>query len=363
MRGDPMRRNLPLLTWLSAAALLCLRGPGFAAEPITYAAGSDPQVFCDAVQQALDREDFATLSATVKAARTLTARFPGGRTVLEGFYDTVAGSGCVGNSAYLQPFWRDEKAVDRRSDHLNHWREDGSDPIGSAIALAEFWDDFAWVSSGSSWMSKLPLMENYLFNQRVETASSYLKDMDPRVDAEAYLTLMNLARDQHQSRFKIDALFEEARRQYPTVITYYRDYAEMLMPRWYGARGEVGEFARSLLRDPGGDDGAIFYSRVLERVAYDPEVDVLLAEIGPDWTVARDAFQIREKRYGLSSNAWGALCYLAAASGDRPTAREAFRHWVTHVNIYARGGGGDFFLRILPWIMARDGDKTPPPQL
>ena len=50
-------------------------------------------------------------------------------------------------------------------------------------------------------------------------------------------------------------LYREAIGKHPTSFHLYTQRAETLEPRWFGAEGELNEYADSLLQDPGGDVG------------------------------------------------------------------------------------------------------------
>jgi hypothetical protein len=68
--------------------------------------------------------------------------------------------------------------------------------------------------------------------------------------------------------------------------------------------------------------------------------------------------------YGLSPEGWDVLCYLAVVAADRVSAREAFRHAALNLSGWPGWPGGhlnQFYLQVLPWIMAPADDSSESP--
>jgi hypothetical protein len=316
--------------------------------PIPFNRDADPMAFCRSVQYAVATEQFASLEATAKAARSLQDWFPGGETELHAFYVAFRAEQCGPENG------TESDAAAARIQHLEHWLARKSDPLTASIALAETWEDYAWIGRGRDFANTVSQDQWRVFGQRARTAAGYMKTLDPSRDPQAYLVLLDLARDFNVPRPQIDALFAAARKAFPTYIHYYSTYANLLEPKWFGRPGDLARYIRSLLADPGGDAGAVAYSRAAEYLVWDlpPAVDVY-ADLGLDWKDVQHAFAVREQRYGLNQYGRIVLCYFAFAAGDRGAARAAFRG-ITHLNSWPNGGMHDFYLTALPWIMAKE---------
>ena len=322
-----------------------------AAEPIPFGTNADPIVFCHAVRDTLGHEDFDTLEATIRRARTLEGRFPGGRTELEGVYETLMWGSCPGFMMSAQ----DDVTLDRAK-KLERWLARNSDPTAAAIALAGLWEGYAWIARGSGTADQVTEAQWRIFNERARTAVGYMKSIDPAVDAEAYSVLLDLARDFNLPRPQLDAIFNSARKAFPSYFGYYREYVSLIEPNWFGQPGDIQRFVHSLQQEPGGDVGASAYSRVAERLAYEMRGENVFVETGLDWAEIQRTFAVREKLYGLSNQAWNALCYFAVLTGDRAAAQRAFRNAAPHFTEWPGWPGGEtrvFYQQVLPWIMDR----------
>ncbi|HVM85611.1 MAG TPA: hypothetical protein VMW18_17090 [Candidatus Binatia bacterium] len=326
----------------------------FAADPLPFGPETDPTAFCQAVDAAFERSDFDTLDATIKSARTLEARFSGGQTELEGLYRTLISGAFPGYQMS-----RKDEVILGRVKKLEAWRARKSDPVAPAIILASLWDAYAWVARGDGYANQVPRDRWPIFFDRIKTASTYMQSIDPSIDPEAYSVLLELARDFNRPRAEIDAVFNAARHKFPTYFSYYKDYVTLLEPNWFGRPGDIPRFLQDLRTESNGETGAVAYAYAAEILTFHMAGPDVFRSTGLDWDEVQRTFQVREKAYGLSPEAWNALCYLAVVSGDRAKAREYYRHAAPHLTEWPRWPGGttgDFYLRVQPWIMARDAD-------
>ena len=137
---------------------------------------------------------------------------------------------------------------------------------------------------------------------------------------------MDLARGMSSSREKLDALYKAAVQSYPAYFHYYSQRANILQERWFGRKGELGEYVQSVLRVPGGEDGQIAYSYIAFNLMQIYWSNELYPKTGLSWSQAKAAYTIREKRYGLRNKDWNALCKLAIAGLDLQAAKGALQH-------------------------------------
>jgi hypothetical protein len=333
-----------------AIAMLFVGYPGFAEDvaPIRLEATTDAPTFCSRVQAAFTREDFGSLEATAERARSLEKRFPGSRTELQVFYESFAKEFC--NQPYIYLTVDTGKA---RVALAEHWLGQRPDSPAARIVSAMIWNQYAWAARGRGFSKEVSAEQWATFSERVKRAAQFMLPIDPDGDAQAYDVLLNLARDLGVPRPQIDIIFRRARQRFPGYLAYYADYATILLPIWFGQPGELSDYLRSLLTEPGGDLGSIAYSRTAERLSFDIGSPNIYRDAGLTWEDLRHGFALRQSRDGLDKRAWTSLCYYAALAGDRAAAREAYRH-VGHIDEWPVGGVSDFFLRVLPWIMERD---------
>jgi hypothetical protein len=332
--------------------LLLLTGAAAAwsddAATIPYA--GTPAEFCLAVRQVLVDGGYDRLEATAKQARDLTHRFPGGQTELEVFYNGLGDRDCAWGSSCGT-----DETFDARKQHLQEWLDRKSDPTTATVGLIRFWFEAAWAGRGCGFANQVTRDQWKLFTERLNIAAGYARQIDPDADPEVGYLLLLMARDFNLPRAQLDAVFNGARRRFPTFFSYYREYASMMLPKWSGRPEALPGYVRSLLRDPGGEAGEVAYAIVADRLVREMETAQIHAgQSGLDWDTVRRAYATRDRLYGTGPRQWTALCYLATLAGDRDAAREAFRHVAGQLEYWPQQGRGYFYLQILPWIMARD---------
>jgi len=348
-RAVTLRR---FLTAFMAAATVALIGASVAAAgdsaPIKLDPGADPAEFCRAVQAAFTREDFDALEATADRARSLATHFPGGKAELQVFYEAFSKEACTQYYGSLS-----ETAGQARVTLVEHWLGQKPESLTARIASATVWEQYAWTGRGNGYSNQVSQVQWEVFGDRVKRAAQFMRNVDPARDAHAYLVLLDLARDFSLPRPQIDTVFRQAHEHFPSYLAYYTTYADVILPKWFGAPGDIAEYTKSLLSDPGGDDGAMAYARVAERLSWGGELADIYRDAGLTWPDVQRGFALRESKYGLDKYAWISLCYFAALAGDRNAARDAFRH-VSHLQDWPKGGRHDFYLYVLPWLMQRD---------
>lgn len=338
---------IALLATAMALALTSRSAGADDAAPIRAEAGGDAEVYCSRVQAAFTREDFAALEATAAAARSLTVHLRGGKAELQVFYESFARVAC--NQTYI---YLNEDTGRVRTAIAEHWLGRQPNSVTARIASAMVWGQFAWAGRGRGYANDVSQEQWSTFADRIKRAAQFMRNVDPNGDAQAYLVLLQLARDLNVPRPQIDTIFLRAREHFPSYLGYYADYASILLPKWFGQPGEIAGYLQSLLATPGGDLGAMAYARAAERLSFDMGSSDIYRDTGLVWADLRHGFDLREKGDGLDKHAWIGFCYYAVMAGDRETAREAYRH-ISHIDEWPVGGTHQFFLTVLPWIMNR----------
>jgi hypothetical protein len=338
------------------SALLLLAGVGSISEahakltsPIAFFHDAKPADFCQVVRQDLLDGEFTQLEATHKAAQSLEARFDGGQTELEVFYDGLSANSC-------DPSCDADATLDTRGRRLHEWLDRKSDPATANLAVTRYWWQAAWTGRGCGYADEVTSPQWQLFKDRLKVAAGYARQIDVRSDPEAGHLMLVLARDFNLPRDQIDTVFLDVRKRYPTYFPIYKDYASMTLQKWSGRTDLTAPYVRSLTVDPGGDTGEVAYSIVAGRLAFEIDPNQLYtADTGFDWAKVRHAFATRERLYGLSAGDWTLLCYLAVAAQDRDAAQDALKHLDGEVAFWPRGVRSDFYRQVLPWIRGDSG--------
>ncbi|HVZ00421.1 MAG TPA: hypothetical protein VHA35_13000 [Dongiaceae bacterium] len=343
--------------WAAACAGLLLACAAAATDaraeltsPVAFSRDGVPADFCKVVRQDLLDGEFTQLEATHKAAQSLEARFTGGQPELEVFYDALTKSSCTG---FFATSCSDDPSFDSRKQRLQEWLDRKSDPSTANLALARFWWDAAWAARGCGFANQVTSQQWQGFFERLKLAAGYAHQIDAQSDAEAGHLLLALARDFNLPRDQIDAVFQQARRRFPTYFLTYQEYGTITLEKWSGRTDLTAPYVQSLATDPGGDTGEVAYSILAELLLYEFKADRLYgADAGFAWPKVKQAFAAREKLYGLGARDWTALCYLAYVAQDRAAARDALRQLDGKVQFWPFTGTGDFYLHVLPWIMS-----------
>jgi hypothetical protein len=324
---------------------------------IEFNSDTKPADFCKAVDHALLDGYFDELDATAKIALTLNHRLPGGEPELQVFYRGLAQADCVWDSICAT-----DPDFDHRQQRLQEWRDHEPGVTTPVVALIRFWQVAAWTARGCGYANEVTPAKWAAFGQRLTVAAGYARQIKPEDDPEATRLLLELARDFNLPRQQLDAIFAAGRKNFPTYFGIYREYANLVQEKWSGRRDLNAPFMRSLLTDPGGDAGEVAYAFAATEMFYAVDGDdIYNTATGLDWPTLKRAYATRARLYGLGSEAWTTLCYFASVAGDRDAARDAFRHAAGQLSYFPKQGSHDFYLNVLPWIMARDDGPTDGP--
>jgi hypothetical protein len=335
---------------LAACVAVVLPGHSACAEdasPIRLDPATDAAAYCSRVQAAFTREDFASLEATAERARPLATHLLGGKAELQVFYESFARGACNQTYIYLT-----EETGQTRAALAERWLGAYPNSSTAKIASAMIWSQFAWTARSGGYANEVSQEQWARFADRAKHAAQFMRSIDPNNDAQAYVVLLDLARELGIPRPNIDTIFRRARDRFPAYLAYYAEYADILTPKWFGQPGEIADYVKSLLSDPGGDVGAMAYASAAARLSWDLGSPDIYRDTGLAWEDVKRGFALRESRGGLDKHAWISLCYYATMAGDRSAAREAFRH-VTHIDEWPVGGTHEFFNVVLPWLMDR----------
>lgn len=274
------------------------------------------------VESALAAQRFDELERMAREYRQLDQRLPGGNTKLYHYYAGLGGA--VGQ--YSLGGYESKIAFDEKLRVIEKWLTHNSKSTAAHLARAQLWLSHAWDVRGDGHADTVTDGQWKLFEEALREVDQSLQGVDPQDDPHAYFVLMSMTQGQKSPRPRMDELYRAAVMRFPTYYHYYPQRALSLLPRWYGEKGEINDYVKSLVRVPGGDDGLIAYSYVAAKLVHFHWRDKLYAETGLSWPLAQASFYAREKRYGLRIKDWNVLCELAIAGRDQQAAKEALQH-------------------------------------
>lgn len=264
---------------------------------------------------------FQALEAMAAELRRSDARFVGGNAKLAYFYRALG-------SFAGKPFadYESAQSFDDKRRQFKSWLKKMPNSSTARIGMAELWRARAWRERGTAYADEVRPEQWQHFNEALDNAAFYLIGVDPDTDPEVYELQIDLAKGRGAPRDSLDALYAAAVRRFPTYYYFYLQRARILEPKWFGQEGELADYVRSVLQSPGGEDGQVAYSYVAFALLRDYRPAELFTTTGLSWPAVEAAYAVREKRYGLRSMDWNALCRLAVTAGDLNAAKNALRH-------------------------------------
>jgi len=269
------------------------------------------------IEEVLNREDFDKLDRAADSVRSSRARFPGGVWKLYIFYEAIT---------QLPPGAFGEAAWNNRIQILERWRKQSPKSITAAPALAGAYMNWAEAARGTDWASNVSQQGWQSMAKRVQQAKAVL-DESTHLPARCpywYELMQQIALMQGWDRQKTRALFEEAVAFEPEFYPYYREYANYLLPRWYGDEGEVQAFANDVLKKVGGKYGEFLYFQI--ATVANCHCDNEVVNLGTmSWPKIKDGYAAANELYGGQSELqMNRFAYLTCRLRDLPAARDVF---------------------------------------
>lgn len=219
--------------------------------------------------------------------RTTKAEFIDGEWKLNIFYD--------GMSYYLRK--APEENWLRRIDKLNDWVKYKPDSITARVALAECLVGYAFFKRTWKYADDVKEEQWELFHRYMNEALIVLDQAQKLQNKcpglwSAYQRLDysgNWDIDQHYKFLNSAIAFE------PKYNTYYFRTAYLLLPWWYGEKGEWEKFAESLANGIGGDEGDIIYTRIIWFMARRSPKNVVDDNPNISWKRVNKGVQLLKK--------------------------------------------------------------------
>lgn len=190
------------------------------------------------------------------------------------------------------------------------------------LAALEMWTDAAYKARGTGFASTItPAMEARM-DAAIQKGAQTLKTLpktafDSPLAFEAVVEWGSLA---GVPRDFFDHFFQEGTAKFPNYLPLYTRRARILLPRWYGEPGEWEAMARKRADQIGGENGTVFYARVVWSLSQ--IVSDLPKESKFDYKRARRGLEILQKRQPDSLAVASARLDTAIESEDWPTAKQ-----------------------------------------
>ncbi|HEX9996819.1 MAG TPA: DUF4034 domain-containing protein [Abditibacterium sp.] len=144
------------------------------------------------------------------------------------------------------------------------WREAKPTSILARLAQITMWTDAAWEARGTGFGDTITPEMSKRMDANLEQAAKHLAEL-PESAQQTPLTferMMNWGVLTVGRKF-LDEVYYRAIRKFPDYYPFYEARAYHLLPRWFGEPGEWELFLENRANQIGGENGDIFYARVL----------------------------------------------------------------------------------------------------
>lgn len=248
----------------------------------------------------LDTGKFEQLDCLADAARSSKETFSGGMWKLHAIY-----SGLEKPALHAtQEDW------DTHMELVQRWVTARPDSITAQIALAESCLQNGWDARGKGETNTVSKSGWKLFADRAAKARQILEQSSAvsAKDPEWYLAMQGVALAQEWDAAPRRALLEQAVKFGPAYYYYYRAYANSILIKWFGKKGDVEYFLEQTADNIGGDAGDALYFRVAGLLVCScPDEQKLRLS----WPRILKGFVAVETQTGTSPENWNRLARMA----------------------------------------------------
>jgi hypothetical protein len=219
---------------------------------------------------------FDELDKTAEDYRVSRLKFKNGEWALTSFY---AGLTDLKRSAARQEEWESRLA------RLREWVAERPNSVTARVALSDCLVGYAFHNRGYGYVDTVTEERMQLFEQYMNEARSVLNaSVSMRDECPEWRALVLVMGEEDWDHDEYLQAFRDAIAFNPEFSRYYFLMSRLLMPRWYGAEGELEEFWKMAADAVGGVDGDMLYAQMIWGLDKQYELDYLAA-LNPkvDW--------------------------------------------------------------------------------
>jgi Domain of unknown function (DUF4034) len=306
------------------------------------------------LQADLIAEKFDSLDQTADRLRTEKTRVPGGQWQLRFFYEALDA-----------PQQTEQDSVEHIG-HLEHWMSQSPKSVTARVAMATSLVRWAWVARGRGFANTVTPEGWRLFKERIDKAQTIL-DGSQNMAVKCpqwYSAMLDIGIAQAWGRERMHQVLEEGIKLEPDYYYLYMEYANYLLPKWYGHAGDASSFALTSADELGGGAGDILYFRIGANLIRRVNSEFPAHEM--DWQRLQSGYQALVSQYGSAGRSENQLAYMAWKFGDPAVAHQQF---VIIGNNWNRDVWGDrnYFDRARDWaqspttaLLPGQGQTQPP---
>ena len=288
------------------------------------------------IETDLIAEKFDELDRMAEGYRRDKTRMPGGDWRLRYFYQAL-------NSPQ-----ETDKDSQEHIDHLEKWMTLRPESITARIALSTSLHRWAWVARGNGFAKTVTPEGWRLFNLRIQESQVVLEGSANmrRMCPQFYSEMLTVGLAQGWDKKREREIFERGIQFEPEYFYLYNQYANYLLPKWYGKAGESSSFAKESADKLGGEAGDALYFRIVAVLVKRGDGNFPVAEL--DWERVQRGYRAVQAQYGAVPRDVNQLAFMAYKFHDAAVAQAQFAQIGDR---WSRGVWRDkqFFDRVRDW--------------
>jgi Domain of unknown function (DUF4034) len=309
-----MRHRLAILFLAASvsAPIAFAQTPTLPTAPPSGDEASSDLAWSQQLEAKLVAEKFDDLDQIAGDLRRDKTRIRGGDWKLVRFYDALD-----------RPLLDDKDSVDHL-EHLRHWMSARPESITARLALAQSLHRWAWVARGNGFANTVTPEMAKLFNERSQESLAVLEGSEKlgTTDPEWFLLMMNAGIALGWDNARMKSIFDRGVAAEPGYFYLYLNYANYLLPKWYGKLGDSAAFAKASADRVGGDEGDILYFRISSVLVKRGDGDFPVDQL--DWHRILNGYTALNQAYGTTNAHVNQLAFMAYKFGDREIAQQQF---------------------------------------
>jgi tetratricopeptide (TPR) repeat protein len=265
----------------------------------------------------LVHEDFVQLENIGRQNRTEKGRLVGGIWKTFAFYEGLSKASTTGQESVA--------FYDQQITRAKKWIAAYPDSVTARLALAELYLDYGGFARGTGTANTVSESQWNQLNTLSAKAKAILLEASTfkEKDPAWYFGMQLIALYEGWDKEKARELFDQATAFEPDYYHFYRQYANYLLPRWYGESGDVPALAEEVAKRIQDPQGSMLYFYIIGTITcYCREDMEELSTVS--YAKVKQGYDSISRLYGTSNLNANRFAFIAVTFKDQASARVAF---------------------------------------
>lgn len=267
--------------------------------------GGEPQASVD-VKGLLFQHHYDELEKAAGRARINKTRTKGGLWQLYLFYNAVDEA---------------SRADAQVVTELKKWVAAHPESLTARVALAQAYIALGFHARGSGYANAVTQSQWAGLANGAELALDTIREASRiGTDPHMYFVLMEIAVAEGWDKQQTRSLFERALSEEPDYYHTFREYANYLLPKWYGDEFEAESLGEELYQRVGGRQGLFLYFEIATVIGCDcSEADAQVSQMS--WDRIKQGYAALQELYGANNRDNNRFLRMAVAHKDKAAAQ------------------------------------------